>query len=128
MKLFSILLLFSFGSIAVFGFLAMHTGTAHIVGCVATMTNGFQCPGTDDFSIAYFHAKAFKAFSLGTLSAFVFFLLLAVFSAAIFSFAPAPAKLALGQRVWRGTDFSNFLDKQELIKWLARRSHSPTSF
>lgn len=65
-------LILSFTAIAAFGFLAMSEDMAHRA-CLASTLAGSLCPEGNVFASAFFHAAAFKSFSL----ALVFALLLA---------------------------------------------------
>ncbi|PIR41986.1 MAG: hypothetical protein COV30_00750 [Candidatus Yanofskybacteria bacterium CG10_big_fil_rev_8_21_14_0_10_37_15] len=76
--LISILTIFTFVAIAVFGFSAMNPHMDHDPHqvCIATVANGFECPtGTN---LADFHISAFKVFSSAVFSVEIFIVLLMI--------------------------------------------------
>lgn len=64
----SVLILFSFATIAIFGFMAMEHGDHGHMGCIAATAQGGGCPQSKEFDFTIFHLEAYKSFSSSVLA------------------------------------------------------------
>ena len=124
MKFFSILIIFCFASLAVFGFFAMDFN-AHqqLRACWTATAQGFACADFDPLAIIAFHAGAFHSLSLATIIALSVLLigLMFVFCfATTFAFPFAWAALRLLPAPPTALVF--------VQRAVALREHSPTAF
>ncbi len=120
MKYASIVLLFGFVGVAVFGFLAMnHVGAEGHGGCLAAQARNTECPGSGDSDLGLFHINAFKSFSLA--------IVLAVLSLAVF-FSLSKEKL-LVPIAFQGTnapEVFEFTSFRAFREWLTLLENSPS--
>lgn len=89
----AVLLVISFTSIAVFGFLALgHANGSHVhAGCMAAILYNTQCPESNIFASLAFHMNAFRGFSTaipGAAILFFAFALIVLFLASHFRKRP----------------------------------------
>lgn len=114
-----------FGSIAIFGVLAMNHGHNH-GGCLAATLAGSVCPENDAFSFLNFHLGAFKSFSTATFITGV--LLFSVFLLALGGLAAIIKEQILS--LFTAYTFANKSDKRftvrkQFARWLAFHENSP---
>ncbi|OGY68027.1 MAG: hypothetical protein A3H63_01665 [Candidatus Harrisonbacteria bacterium RIFCSPLOWO2_02_FULL_45_10c] len=130
----TIILIFSFVGIAVFGFSAMNHGSGH-TGCIAATSRLIDCPANASGILDFiaFHLNAFQNFSVAVISdnlltAFLFF------AAFLFAIALRPANSKLSPAFlnpganWRikyKEPFANPL-KSQLTHWLILHENSPS--
>jgi len=126
---FSMILILSFISLAVFGFFGMGEMNNNHVSCIAAEIQNGKCPVTNTlFSFAGYHLDAFKVFSNAVFNGGV--LLLLIFAFLIFSFTNI-LKLEFSSPIFasasRNSNQLNFTEaKCKFLRWLSFRENSPT--
>ncbi|MEK7624136.1 MAG: hypothetical protein AAB404_00180 [Patescibacteria group bacterium] len=137
MKILSaILLIVSFTSVAVLGFLVMTHTNGHNLngGCFVATSRGVDCPKqVNPLDYVSFHLEAFRSFSLAAFSANlanIFLLGLASILFIYFSVFPSffskQFQFNLGWYNFKACFSSP--QKRELARWLALHENSPASF
>lgn len=124
----SVLILISFASIALFGFIVMeHTDHGHM-GCIAATLQGGGCSQSKEFDFTIFHLGAYKNFSssisAGSFASQLFFLVL-FFMAMLFIY---PAVILSPNFILRPrTIYSppTYSFTEEFMRWLSLHEQSP---
>lgn len=127
----SIISIFSFISLAVFGFLGMNSAMSHgHAACVASVAQNFNCPAeTNQIGFVSFHLDALKSFSKAVFGEHFLFLIAAFLIIAlgfIFKFRFPPELFIKPQRVIFAEQ-PNFQIKREFLRWLSLHEMSPNS-
>ncbi len=123
-------LIISFVSIAVFGFVAMnHRGGNHF-GCVASTAKAINCSNRlDTLAFISFHFGVLKSFSAATTASLTIAALLLISALAAVLITNLRANKILNFLAFKlsikETD-SYFAKKQQLIRWLAIHENSPS--
>lgn len=130
MKSISLVILFGFLALSLFGFLGMleSPDMAHAPNaCLASLAQNGACPPPEHtVASALFHTSAFKVFSTTVLSGAMLFLVVALFAGFV---TPFPAAISAGPRTAAerlGEIVSRYQAARRMRLALVRLEHSPT--
>lgn len=131
-RFFTLLIIFSFIGIAVFGVFAMNHGVSHDHGCLAAIARAADCPDNGSiFDFISFHLNTFKVFSTAVLGEnFSSILLLVMFLLAVALDISAGKIFAFPQtdsNLYQRNFYESFISlfKSQVNCWLALHENSP---